>query len=562
MIARSVVGLWILTAIVLSAGHAAAQGQPYYDVTSFGAKCDGSTNDTLAFRSAIAQAKATGGTIAVPLTGAPCVIADVTGNNAVIAGRLDLSGTDGVCIAGGIGAPATPFGGDPLPRLLFAGAASPLIMFGSSNGFCMKDLNILYNNPNFVGTVIDGYAGSTGPLAFSARFENLDIGSTSSGPNSALCLISLEGSFNAVVDNVLLSNADVAICGPGPNGRWSGGNTIRNSQFGTANPSGNIKSAMIRNATDSWTIGPNNAFEMGQAIGNPVAIDIQDGVSCHGINILGNWVGDDGSNPVNLINVSGSGCLITVRDNYLAADLNGSVGIRMVAGKLIADGNTFDFLTTPFQLGSSVVADIGINRYLHQATITPNAVSNMGGAGRFIDLSGTTFFGDGLGPALQINGGLGVSSNASTTGNFVVNGTLSKAGGGFKIDHPLDPVHKYLNHSFVESPDMKNIYEGTATLDDNGEAEVRMPDYFEALNRDFRYHLTCIGEHAPVFISLKIQANAFRIAGGRPGMRVSWMVAGIRHDAYANTHRIQVEEEKSAAEKSATGPASANQGNH
>jgi|SRR6516162_9903462 len=28
----------------------------------------------------------------------------------------------------------------------------------------------------------------------------------------------------------------------------------------------------------------------------------------------------------------------------------------------------------------------------------------------------------------------------------------------FKIDHPLDPAHKYLYDSFVESPDMMNIY--------------------------------------------------------------------------------------------------------
>ena len=36
-------------------------------------------------------------------------------------------------------------------------------------------------------------------------------------------------------------------------------------------------------------------------------------------------------------------------------------------------------------------------------------------------------------------------------------GSLSKSGGGFRIDHPLDPAGKYLCHSFVESPDMKNV---------------------------------------------------------------------------------------------------------
>ena len=55
------------------------------------------------------------------------------------------------------------------------------------------------------------------------------------------------------------------------------------------------------------------------------------------------------------------------------------------------------------------------------------------------------------------------------------------------IDHPLDPANKYLYHSFVESPDMKNIYDGVITTDANGDATVVMPDYFEALNKDFRY---------------------------------------------------------------------------
>jgi hypothetical protein len=557
MIARLVAGICMLTAIMLSAGHAAAQGKPYHDVTSFGAKCDGSTNDTLAFQSAIAQAKATGGTIEVPLTGHSCVIADVVVNNAVtVPGQLDLSGTNGVCIVGGIGAPGTPNGARTGPSLNFPSSPSSLIKFGSSNAFCMKDLNIIYNSSDFVGKVIDGYAGSTGTLAFFARFENVGIGSSSTGPNTAACLISLEGTFNTVIDNVFLSNADVAICGPGPNGRYSGNNTVRNSQFIL------IKSAMIRNATDRWTIGPNNDFQMGQDIGNPVVLDVnEDGISCYGINVVGNWVGDIGPNPVNLITFSGGGCSITVQDNYLSGNPNGSFGIHIDSGRLKAEGNTFDSLTAAFALGSGVVADIGMNEYIGNTIITQNPISTMGGAGRLIGLSGITFYGDGSGPALQANGGFGASANASTTGNFMVYGTLSKAGGGFKIEHPLEPDRKYLNHSFVESPDMKNIYEGTATLDKNGEAEVTLPSYFEALNRDFRYQLTCIGGHAPVFISEEIHANAFRIAGGSPGMRVSWMVTGIRHDAYANAHRIQVVEEKSAEAKSATEPANATQGN-
>ncbi len=127
-------------------------------------------------------------------------------------------------------------------------------------------------------------------------------------------------------------------------------------------------------------------------------------------------------------------------------------------------------------------------------------------------------------------------------GTLEVLGTLYKPGGAFRIDHPLDPENKYLEHSFVESPDMKNIYDGIVTLDEHGEATVQMADWFEALNKDFRYQLTAIGAPAPgLYISKEVENNRFSIAGGKPGLKVSWTVTGIRHDPYANANRIQVE---------------------
>lgn len=130
-------------------------------------------------------------------------------------------------------------------------------------------------------------------------------------------------------------------------------------------------------------------------------------------------------------------------------------------------------------------------------------------------------------------------------GNVQINGNLSKSSGSFKIDHPLDPANKYLYHSFVESPDMKNIYDGTVTLNGKGEAVVTMPEYFSALNQDFRYQLTAIGSAAPnLHVARKIAENRFKIGGGKPGMEVSWQITGTRHDAYARDHRIAVEVDK------------------
>jgi hypothetical protein len=131
-------------------------------------------------------------------------------------------------------------------------------------------------------------------------------------------------------------------------------------------------------------------------------------------------------------------------------------------------------------------------------------------------------------------------------GSVHIQGTLSKSLGTFKIDHPSDPENKYLSHSFVESPDMMNIYNGVAVLDNRGSASVELPDYFESLNQSFRYQLTAIGASMPnLYISSEVSANEFAIAGGVAGAKVSWQVTGIRKDPTALSHPIIVEEEKS-----------------
>ena len=152
------------------------------------------------------------------------------------------------------------------------------------------------------------------------------------------------------------------------------------------------------------------------------------------------------------------------------------------------------------------------------------------------------------GNALYAENTAGVA--ALLEGDVVVTGKLTKGGGSFKIDDPIDPAGKYLSHSFVESPDMMNIYNGIVTLDAHGGAVVTMPEYFSALNRDFRYTLTAIGSPSPkIYVAEKMNGNRFKIAGGKKGQEISWMVTGIRQDAWANAHRIPNEEDKPANEQ-------------
>ena len=200
-------------------------------------------------------------------------------------------------------------------------------------------------------------------------------------------------------------------------------------------------------------------------------------------------------------------------------------------------------------------------------------------AGKGIQAAGTTYgvFGDsstGVGVRGQSTGYVGVEAvsaagsypalSAYNTGtgwgilcysrsqfydNLGVTGTLTKGGGTFRIDHPLDPAHKFLSHSFVESPDMKNVYDGVVELDANGEATVTLPDWFEALNRDFRYQLTPMGASMPaLFVAREFNGTSFAIGGGVAKQKVSWQMTGIRKDAWAEANRTPVEEDKTGDE--------------
>lgn len=137
------------------------------------------------------------------------------------------------------------------------------------------------------------------------------------------------------------------------------------------------------------------------------------------------------------------------------------------------------------------------------------------------------------------------TKSASATKNFAIVGSVSKGSGTFVIDHPLDPANKLLYHSFVESPDVKNIYDGIVILDGKGEAVVDLPHYYGALNTDSRYQLRALYQSMPLlYVKEEVKENRFKISGGAPNGRVSWQVTGIRHDPYIKANPVIVEQDK------------------
>ena len=162
--------------------------------------------------------------------------------------------------------------------------------------------------------------------------------------------------------------------------------------------------------------------------------------------------------------------------------------------------------------------------------------------------SATAVFGIATGSAGFAGGFLGpvlVSGHLLVIGGLDVIGTKN-----FKIDHPSDPENKYLVHTCVESSEMKNVYDGAARLDEDGSAWVELPDWFEALNGDFRYQLTAVGGAAAgLHVAEEISGRRFKIAGGEAGMKVCWQVTGSRKDPWAAANPFEVEQEKREQER-------------
>ncbi len=134
-------------------------------------------------------------------------------------------------------------------------------------------------------------------------------------------------------------------------------------------------------------------------------------------------------------------------------------------------------------------------------------------------------------------------------GNVGVTGTINKTACKFTIDHPVDPANKYLVHSVVESPEMMNVYTGTAVTGDDGEVAVQLPGYFEALNGNVTYQVTPFGQLALAAVIRGVEQGQFVIKTDKPKVTVCWLVTGVRQDVYAKANPIVVEEDKPKLEQ-------------
>jgi hypothetical protein len=254
---------------------------------------------------------------------------------------------------------------------------------------------------------------------------------------------------------------------------------------------------------------------------------------------------------------NGGGCGVCGTSNTTTPKYAGVVGTNTAGGTGVYG-----------QTSGTVVSGAGAAVWGQNTSNGVGVYGNANGSGYGvygIDLNGVVGFGNG-GTGVTghgVNGGIGVfaasdtgfglyvdmgdahiTHNATVGGDLTVTGTLTAGTKDFRIEHPLDS-NKWLRHSCVESSARKNVYDGKIVADANGQAQVQMPSYFEALNEDFCYQLTAVGASAPsLHVKQEVIQNMFVIAGANPGQKVCWQVTGTRKDATALANPLVVEEVK------------------
>jgi hypothetical protein len=246
--------------------------------------------------------------------------------------------------------------------------------------------------------------------------------------------------------------------------------------------------------------------------------------------------GDGISGGDGVIAIAGSGS----SQGGMAGRFQAGTGTDVVIG----NPGCLDNNNTPYGAALSFVSTGGNMTGCNYSIFGYNNALNLRGPNGIYNYAFTGFWVYGH---MTAENGVAVYGDETISGDLSVTGAITAGTKDFRIDDPIDPEHKYLYHASVESSEMKNIYDGVVVLDGRGQAVVTMPDWFEALNENFRYQLTAVGRPAPgLYIAEELRHNRFTIAGGRPGTKVCWLITGIRHDDFARAHPLHVREDKPA----------------
>ncbi|MBS1722086.1 MAG: hypothetical protein JSS66_03655 [Armatimonadetes bacterium] len=150
--------------------------------------------------------------------------------------------------------------------------------------------------------------------------------------------------------------------------------------------------------------------------------------------------------------------------------------------------------------------------------------------------------------------GTGIKGRNLGLSGFAVfaEGALGASGTkSFVIDHPFDPEHKTLSHFCTEGEEPLNVYRGSIVTDTNGNAEVRLPDYFEEINTAPTVQLTVADNSSDwvmVKVTREVSRGSFELRTSKPRTKVYWRVEARRNDRWVRKHGAQVETIKPRAQ--------------
>jgi hypothetical protein len=368
--------------------------------------------------------------------------------------------------------------------------------------------------PDDAGGLTLPWSGQTSSPTSGAAFEAINVGGGMYGVSGGGAI------------GVYGSGSAAGVFGTGSTDGVRGSSPVANGVLGTAGTS-----------PPAQTLGvPVGVHGLAGSGGVGVAGITQDHIGVHGYNVASNNYGNVGTSQAGVFG-NGTG----VSSGVYGASVNGygvlgesSNGVG-VYGEYTASGNRGS-------LGAAAAGAYGFGNDgwgVWGVSNNDDAVrGESGGAGKS-GVYGVNTLASGYGVfGRNSAGGVagGFDGNVQVWGNLNVTGTKN-----FAIEHPLEPG-RLLVHAAVESSEVLNTYSGNVFLDEDGEADVELPAWFDAVNTDFRYQLTAVGAASPgLHIAKEIAGNRFRIAGGPPGLKVSWEVTGVRNDPFMREHPFVAE---------------------
>jgi hypothetical protein len=380
--------------------------KPWIDPTfvTYGAHCDGSTDDSAALQSALYVAIANGGSLVIP-DGMTCVVASNSSP------ALNADKGVNISIIGGIGggSASRPGGGSTLsPRLLFTGTPAIAIGARGSNGISLKRLVIEVKNQSFTGVLLDtshfpgdARCGGRACDTHAAVIEN----NTFIGVPTAAMLVNFDKTIiSRIVGNSFFSGT-VQLGGAAGRGSYSNEVRVMDNAF---NGSASVKT-MIQNPGEAWEIG-GNAFELNRMASGSSILGCSDSfLDSQGSSFHNSWIGDSvGSPTMTLLNICGSGFSVA-SNKFSISNTNATlISLAPNLGNFDARGNSICAATAATAFALSTGDVVAIKNDTCSSTLTKFLTGTPASGSIVTDPTGnTTFYGPvQLGRLLAVKGTL------------------------------------------------------------------------------------------------------------------------------------------------------------